>query len=182
MTRHYRAGKIIYRKLYKRFLPYKQTVYETPGICFGKWCTQNPMVFWHTNVSPNLDQTTSPYNQRKKTTCRIVDFPVPADHRVKLKESEQKDTYFYLDIELKKLCNTKVTIIPIVISALGAVNKGLIKGLKDFEIIRRIETIQNSTLFGLNTEKSLGYLRRLAITQTPVKDNQLWQMWKTLKE
>ena len=33
-----------------------------------------------------------------------------------------------------------------------------------------------------NTEKSPGYLRRLAITQTPVKDQQLKLMWKTLKE
>ena len=27
----------------------------------------------------------------KKRTCRIVNFSVPADHRVKLKESEKKD-------------------------------------------------------------------------------------------
>ena len=26
-------------------------------------------------------------------TCRIVDFAVPADHRVKLKETEKKDKY-----------------------------------------------------------------------------------------
>ena len=28
--------------------------------------------------------------KKKKRTCRIVDFAVPADHRVKLKESEKK--------------------------------------------------------------------------------------------
>ena len=31
-----------------------------------------------------------------------------------------------------------------------------------------------------NTEKSPGDLRRLAATQTPVKDHQLMLMWKTL--
>ena len=43
--------------------------------------------------SLNLSQTTRPYNnqQQKKRICKIVDFPVPADHRVKLKESEKKD-------------------------------------------------------------------------------------------
>ena len=35
---------------------------------------------------------------------------------------------------------------------------------------------------GQNTEKSSGDLRRLAITQTPVKDHQLKLMWETLKE
>ena len=48
--------------------------------------------------SPNLGLTTGPYNnqQKKKRTCRIVDFAVSADHRVKLKESEKKDKYLDL--------------------------------------------------------------------------------------
>ena len=33
---------------------------------------------------------------------------------------------------------------------------------------------------GQNTEKSPGDLRRLAVTQSPVKDHQLTLMWKTL--
>ena len=35
----------------------------------------------------------------------------------------------------------KVTIIPIVIGALGTVTKGLLQGLKDLEIRGRVETI-----------------------------------------
>ena len=35
---------------------------------------------------------------------------------------------------------------------------------------------------GQNTEKSAGDLRRLAATQTPVKDHQLELIWKTRKE
>ena len=34
--------------------------------------------------------------KKKKRTYRIVDFTVPADHRVKLKESEKKDKYLDL--------------------------------------------------------------------------------------
>ncbi len=37
-------------------------------------------------------------------------------------------------------------------------------------------------LNGQNTEKSPGDLRRLAVTQTPVKDYQLTLVWKALKE
>ena len=40
--------------------------------------------------------------KKKKRTCRIVDFAVPADHRVKLKESEKRDEYLDLARELKK--------------------------------------------------------------------------------
>ena len=41
-------------------------------------------------------------NNIKKRTCKIVDFAVPADHRIKLKECEKKDKYLDLARELKK--------------------------------------------------------------------------------
>ena len=104
-----------------------------------------------------------------------MDFAVSDDHRIKLKESEKKDKYLDLARELKKLWNMKVTIIPIVIGAFGIVTKGLLKRLEDLEVGRRVETIQTTALFenGQNTEKSPGDLRRLAVTQTPVKNHQL---------
>ena len=58
-----------------------------------------------------------------------MEFAVPADYSVKLKESEKKDEYLDLAKELKKLWNMKMSFILIVISALGTVTKGLIKGL-----------------------------------------------------
>ena len=39
---------------------------------------------------------------KKKRTCRIVDYVIPADHRVKLKENKKKDKYLDLARELKK--------------------------------------------------------------------------------
>ena len=41
-------------------------------------------------------------NNNKKRTCKIVDFAVPADHRIKLKECEKKDKYLDLARGLKK--------------------------------------------------------------------------------
>ena len=94
--------------------------------------TQNLMGFWHPNRSPNPGPTTRPYNnQQKKKTRRIVDFAVPTDHRVKLKESEKKNKYLNLVRELKKLWNMKVMFIPIVIGALSTVIEGLIKVLEN---------------------------------------------------
>ena len=75
---------------------------------------------------------------KKKRTCKIVYFAVRVDHRIKLKESEKKDKYLDLTRELKKLWNRKVTIIPIVIGAVGTLNKGLLKGLEDLEVGGRV--------------------------------------------
>ena len=79
---------------------------------------------------------------KNERTGKIVDFAVPADHRVKLKESEKRDKYYELAKDLKKLWNMKVTVIPIVISALGTVTKGLVQRLKDLEITGREDTVQ----------------------------------------
>ena len=78
----------------------------------------------------------------------------------------------------------KEKFIPIVIGALGTVTEGLIKGLVDLKITEWVETISNYCIVEIcqNIEKSPGDFRRLAVTQTPVKDHQLMLMWKSLNE
>ena len=78
----------------------------------------------------------------------------------------------------------KVTIIPIVIDAFGKVTKGLLKGTGGLESWRTSRDHPNDSIIenGQNTEKSSGDLRRLAVTQTPVKNHQLKLMGKTLNE
>ena len=81
--------------------PYEQMVYTQPDISSGEWHTQTPLRFWRINGSLNLGQTTRPHNnqqqkrkkkkEKKKRTCKIADFAVLADHRVKSKESEKKN-------------------------------------------------------------------------------------------
>ena len=90
-------------------------------------------------------------NTEKKRTYKIVNVAVPADHKVKLKENEKR--------ELEKLWNMKMTVIPIVIDALGTVTKGLVQGLEDLEIKERVKTIQATTLL-----RSSRILRRVLKT------------------
>ena len=94
---------------------------------------------------------------KKKRICKIVDFAVPADHRIKLKEGEKKDKYLDLARELKKLWNMKVSIVLIVIGAFGTVTEGLLRGLEDLEVGRRMETIQTTAL--LKTARILRSVR-----------------------
>ena len=136
--------------------------------------------FWDTNGLPNLRQMTRPYNnyqkekkKKRERSSRIVDFAVPVDHRVNLKESEKKDKYCDLAWELKKLWNMKVTFIPIVIGALDTAIKGLAQWMENLEIRRRVETIQITALL-----RSARILRRVLETW----GGWLWVklQWKTI--
>ena len=103
-----------------------------------------------------------------------MDFAVPADHRIKLKEYEKKDKYLDLARELKKLWNMNVTNIPIVIGAFSTITKELLEtgGLGSWRTSGghpNYDIIEN----GQNTEKSPRDWRSLAVIQTPVNDHQL---------
>ena len=60
-----------------------------------------------------------------------MNFAVSVDHRIKVKENKKRDKYQHLARELKKLWNMKLTVISIVIGALGTIPKGLVKGQED---------------------------------------------------
>ena len=47
-------------------------------------------------------------------------------------------------VNMKKLWNMKVTILPIVFGAFSSVTKGLLKGLEDLEVGSRVDTIQTT--------------------------------------
>ena len=73
-------------------------------------------------------------NKKKERICKIVDFAVSADHRIKLKECEKRDKYLDLARELKKLRDMKVTIVPIVIGDFGTLTEGLLKGWRTWKL------------------------------------------------
>ena len=104
-TRHDWVGKVIHWEMCKKFkFDHTNKWYmEKLSTCPRKWLAQTPVGLRYTNGSPNLGPKTRPYNnQQKKKICKIVDFAVPADNRIKLKESEKRDKYLDLARELKK--------------------------------------------------------------------------------
>ena len=107
-----------------------------------------------------------------------MDFALPGDHRIKLKECERKGKYLNLSRELKNQWSMKVIIIPIVIDAFNTVTKGLLTGLEDLEFGGWVETIQTTALL-----RTARILRKVLETwsdlpsQTLVKNYQLKLMW-----
>ena len=130
-TRHGWLGKVIYWELYKKLKLdhiYKWYMYNPESML------ENEMykVLWDFKIQtdhlilarwPDLAIV-----NKKKRTCQIVDFAIPKDHRVKLKESKEINTSTLLESR-KKLWNIKVTIVPIVIGVHGTIPEGLVKGL-----------------------------------------------------
>ena len=81
-----------------------------------------------------------------KRNCQVVDFSIPVDNRVKIKESKILDKYLDLARELKRLWSMMVTVIPIVVGVLGMVPKSLENRLGELNIRGRIKTIQTTAL------------------------------------
>ena len=115
---------------------------------------------------------------KKERTYRIVDFAVPADHRVKLKESEKTDKYLDLARELKKTEEPESG---------SYTNCNWFSWYSHQRIDTRTEGLGNNRTCGdcpnysiieisQNTEKSARDLRRLAVTQIPMNDCQLMLM------
>ena len=86
---------------------------------------------------------------------------------------KKKDKYLDLVRELKKLWNMKVTIVPIVIGALGTITKGLLQGREDLEMGGRVETIQTTALL-----RTARILRRVLETWGDLLSLKL--QWKTI--
>ena len=108
-----------------------------------------------------------------------MDFAIPADHWIKLKEREKKD----IARELKKTIEDESNNYTNrdwcfwyrqqkIIKGTGLGNKRTSRDHPNYNII------ENSQ----NTEKSPRDLRGLAVTQTPEKNHQLKLKWKTLKK
>ena len=183
-ARHDWVGKVIHWEMCKKF-KFDHT---------NKWYMHNPApalendthkLLWDFNIQTDyLIPARRPdliIINKKKRICKTVDFAAPADHRINLKECEKKDKYLDLAKELKKLWNMKVTNVPIVIGAFDIITKGLLKGLEDLEVGGTGRDYPNDSIAenGQNPEMSPGDLKRLAVTQTPVKNHPLAPMWKT---
>ena len=84
--------------------------------------------------------------RKRKRPFRIIDFTVPGDRTVKIKENEKRDKFLDLALELRRLWNIKGTVIPIVTDALQTISKILLKQMEEFENEERAETIQKALL------------------------------------
>ena len=88
--------------------------------------------------------------KKKLRAFRIEDFALSVEHRVKLRECDERDKYLNPARGLKKLWKMKVTVmvmvIPTVIGKLRTITKVLVRGQEDMEIRGQVEMIQTTVL------------------------------------
>ena len=86
---------------------------------------------------------------KKRRTCKIIDFAVPGDSRIEEKEKERIEKYQDLRRELRKICNVRVKTIPLVVGSLGAFHKQFGSRLKETGITAEIGQVQKTVLLGM---------------------------------
>ena len=119
-----------------------------------------------------VNQKKKKKKREKTTTCWIEDSDVPADHRVKLKESEKRDKYLDLAREQKSYGTWNWRWYQRIVTGTGGLgNKRTSGEHPNYSIIE----------IGQDTEKCPGDLKRLAVTQPPVENHRLTLMWRALK-
>ena len=104
-----------------------------------------------------------------------MDFAVPVDHRVKIKENENRDEYVDLTRKLKKLWNMRVTAILIIVSVLKTFPKILESWLEQLDTRKRIEIIQTIALL-----RSVRILKRVLQTKGDLLSLRL--QWKLISK
>ena len=70
---------------------------------------------------------------KKKNSVSLIDISVPWDSRVEEKEREKMDKYQDLRLELRRLWEMPVEVVPIIIGALGTIPKNLKRNLEKLE-------------------------------------------------
>ncbi|KAL1446281.1 hypothetical protein WDU94_005480, partial [Cyamophila willieti] len=102
----------------------------------------------HTDRTINANKPDIIVRDRKEKICLIIDVAIPADMNVEKKEAEKNLKYKDLAIEIERMWNTKVKIVPIIIGALGVVPKSLKDNLQQLPGNFSINTIQENALLG----------------------------------
>ena len=85
---------------------------------------------------------------KKKRSCKIIDFTVPRDSRIEGKEKVKIEKYQDLGRELQKIWNVKMKIVPLVASSLGAIPKQFGNRLKQVGITAGTAQVQKTVLLG----------------------------------
>ena len=86
-----------------------------------------------------------------KKTCLLLDISIPSDVNTSLKTYEKLSKYKGLEIELGKSWKVQVKTIPVIIGALGAINKNTNNYIKELPGKIPISELQKISLLGTST-------------------------------
>ena len=151
IIRHNKVAKYVHWKICKHYqltTGDKWYDHETPPAVSNEQVT----ILWdfpiHTDKTIKANRPDIVIRDKIKKTCCLLDISIPSDRNTSLKIYEKISKYKDLEIEIEKTWKEKSKTIPIVIGALGVINKKTEKYLELLPTKMHIEELQKITLLG----------------------------------
>ena len=152
--RHDRIGKYIHLQLCKHFgietPTNKWYQYEPPQVVESEEVT----ILWDVPITTdreiNCNRPDIVVKKKSTKSCLFIDFAVPCDRNVSLKEREKLDKYRDLKLEVERMWHTKVDIVPVVVGATGLAKRGVLKHIEkipghvSFDMIQKIALLDTA--------------------------------------
>ena len=151
MTRHDIVGKQIHWLLLKKYsIPVADKWYQHVPQTVIESCGGDVVIYWDKPIVTDRKVTHNKPDvvviERKEKKWTIIDFAIPMDHRVKVKEDNKVETYMDLAAEVRRQYRVKTEIVPIVLGALGTIPKRLEDSLGQLGLPDVIASLQKSVL------------------------------------
>ena len=150
--RHDNIAKLVHWKLCEKYsLKKEEKWYE--HVPEGSEENEKVKLIWDMNIQcDNVIEARRPdliIVDKIMKACIIIDVAVPGDSRVHTKENEKIEKYQELKRELKRIWSLrKVTVVPVVVGALGCVSKRFNKWMEILGIEVSVGLMQKSALLG----------------------------------
>jgi hypothetical protein len=84
----------------------------------------------------------------EKGTCMLIDVAISGDRNVIKKEAKKILKYKYLTIEIQRMWNVKVSVIPVVIGATGTISKSFRKYVSNVPGNHDVRELQKTAVLG----------------------------------
>ena len=113
---------------------------------------ENATILWdmqlHTDRTISTNKPDLIIKDKQEKTCTLIEMAVPSDRNTSIKVAEKLSKYKELEIEITKMWGMKTQIVPVVIRALGVVQKGIEKQIDKIPRNIHVAEFQKIALFG----------------------------------
>ena len=149
--RHDKVGQYIHWKLCQHYgLPFADNWYthETEPVVENDKVT----ILWdfevHTDRTIKANRPDIIIKDYETKTCFLIDMTNPSERNTSVKELEKLRKYKDLEIEIVKMWHLRTVIVPVVIGALGLINKNVEKHIQKLPCELSLREMQKITLMG----------------------------------
>uniref|UniRef100_A0A3P9CTW7 C2H2-type domain-containing protein n=1 Tax=Maylandia zebra TaxID=106582 RepID=A0A3P9CTW7_9CICH len=150
MERHNQVAGIVYRNICAEYnLEVPRSKWEMPPRVVEN---DRAKILWDFQIQTDkmvvANQPDIVVVDKQKKTAVVIDVAVPNDSNIRKKEHEKLEKYQGLREELERMWRVKVTVVPVVIGALGAVTPKLGEWLQQIPGITSEISVQKSAVLG----------------------------------